>query len=444
MNLRPRSTEKASSTLTRLLKFCLCSEPWGKTILFSLSVTMLNGAFAIPTAPGVSTDANTFLGPTIHAHISQPIGYNISSSFGVEGGPRQYRGNATLGWILAENHRIKFTGEYLWQKINYNFYSGIAQQWVNQGAVGAGYQYMLLDGVINDLRLYGYYSHAPSIGLSTFSGSFVNSNTTYTYIDQRRIAGSNAAGFSPGFALHPWYGAQAVISANYDNVRYNTKYISTRHYSGFGGTLDFKQALPGNLQMNLLAASRTAFNNYQAGLNWNKTVESGLLTLGIIGGYNKGKHTLPNTSVISFNVGYAFDQSMAIDDNDRDYKLASPLSTWVAEPAVRMPQVLAIADERVTLTSFTPASCVPPSFTGTIGNIVGGGGNPITPPFETASHFGGTNLVFSATNLPTAYVNIDSGTGIISGFYASASNVIVTATNSCGSASSNPFNIQAV
>lgn len=423
---------------------CAPRKPWGKSILFSLLIAMLNIAFAITTAPGVSTSANNFLGPTVNAHISQAIGYNISSSFGVEGGPRQYRGNATLGWILAENHRIKFTGEYLWQKMDYNFYSGTVRQWISQGAIGAGYQYMLLDGVLNDLRLYGYYSHAPSVGLSTLSGSFVNSTTTYSYIDQRRIAGSNAAGLSPGFALHPWYGAQAVISANYDNVRYNTKYISTHYNSGFGGTLDFKQALPGNLQMNLVAASRTAFNNYQAGLNWNTTWESGFLTLGVIGGYNKGKHTLPNTSVISLNLGYVFDQNTPIDDNDKDYKLAPSLSAWIAEAAVHMPQVLAIADERVTLTSSTPPPCVPPSFAGTIPNIEGDGDSPIDPPLDTAPFFNGTNLVFSAVNLPTSYITIDPATGIISGVYTGALGIVVTATNSCGSASSNSFNISPV
>lgn len=408
-------------------------------IIFSLLVAMLNIAFAITTAPGVSTDANIFLGPTVNARISQPIDYNISSSFGIEGGPRQYRGNATLGWILAENHRIKFTGEYLWQKIDYNFYSGIVRQWVNQGAVGAGYQYMLLDGVLNDLRVYGYYSHAPSAGLSTLSSTFVNSNTTYSYTDQRHIAGSNAAGLSPGFALHPWYGAQAVLSANYDNVRYNTKYIATHNYSGFGGTIDFKQTLPGNLQMNLLAASRTAFNNYQAGLNWNKTLESGLLTLGIIGGYNKGKHTLPNTSVVSLNLGYAFDQDTPIDDNDNDYKLAPSLSTWVAEPAVHMPQVLAIADEAVTLTSSTPSPCIPPSFTGTIPNQ---GAQPPGSPFEleTASYFNGSNLIFSTTGLPLG-MTIDATTGLISGPYGGSSSITVTATNSCGFANSNSFGL---
>ncbi|MCD6040108.1 MAG: hypothetical protein K0S27_1508 [Gammaproteobacteria bacterium] len=406
---------------------------------FYLLVIALNTAFAITTAPGTSTGVNNFLGPTLNVSLSPLLGQDISSSLGIEGGPRHYRGNATLGWMLAQNHRIKFTGEYLWQKIDYSFYSGVTRQWVNQGAVGANYQYMLFDGVLNDLRLDGYYSYAPSTNLSTLSGTFVSSNTL-SYTDQRRIAGSNAAGISPGFDLHPWYGARAVISMNYDNVHYHTHYLPTPHYSGVGGTIDFKQNLSTHLQLNLSAASRIILNNYQAGLSWNQPIESGVLRVGITGEYNKGKHTLPNTSLVALNLNYIFDKTVPLADDDIDDKLPPSLSTWVTEPAVHMPQVLAIADETVTQTS--SALCISPSFSGTI-PTQGGAPTDLFPSLNTGSFFNGSNLTFSANNLPSS-LSIDPATGIITGTFPGTIGsvpVTVTATNMCGLATSNSFNI---
>ena len=44
------------------------------------------------------------------------------------------------------------------------------------------------------------------------------------FIDNRRIAGSNAAGISPGLSIMPWSGGRIGAAVNYDNVRYDMRH----------------------------------------------------------------------------------------------------------------------------------------------------------------------------------------------------------------------------
>jgi hypothetical protein len=410
-------------------------------MLFCCFLSMTHLSYAMTTAPGVSPHSNAFLGSVVAGHVTTLLGSDLGSSVGVEGGSRQNRAHVTLGWLVTDNQRIKFTGEYLWQNIDYNFYSGTVRHWVKQGAIGAGYHYSLYHNLVSDLHLAGYYSHAPSLALSASSGNYTEAGSLYYYTDLKRLAGSNAAGISPGFAVRPWAGAALALSANYDHVHYATQYRPAFTLFGLGGTVDFTQAFADHWQLAASAASRVAFNHYQAGMNWYQAFNAGLLTVGLLGGYDQGKHTLPNTAVVSLNIGYAFAQ-----DNPPANHLADAdtvLTTWLAEPAVHMPQVLAIADEAVTVVSpiHSSPACAVPLFIGTIDSpqFIASGA-----PFSlaTASLFTGTApLYFSAVNLPPG-TNIDAATGLISGIPGgSAAGIIVTATNSCGSINSNSFAI---
>ena len=129
-----------------------------------------------------------------------------------------------MGWKLTENQLFKLSTEYLLQRITYAFFSGDLDKWVQQGAVGAAYQYELAEYRLRpQFDLSAYVSRAPSVDLSSVSGIFMQNGMSIPFTDNRRIAGSNGAGISPGLAIMPWRGGRLSAALNYDSVRYDTK-----------------------------------------------------------------------------------------------------------------------------------------------------------------------------------------------------------------------------
>lgn len=391
-----------------------------------------------------ASQPTTFLGPSIKAGYTDTFtntsGYSIAGEVGV----KNYRASGTLGWQLEQAQRFKITGEYLAQKITYNFFLGDTQQWVNQGALGAKYEYDFANYALNpQFDLAGYYSHAPSKTLSVATG---------------RIAGSNAGGIAPGVTIKPWSGARAGVDLNYDRVTYNTNAGVSKDANGLGGTARFNQALIGDLDLGLVAGFRQPFNNYQANLNWTTDSSAGEWIWGLGGEYTVGKNSLPSTYNVIASVNFLLDRGAPEVNRHRslkgDYKdeVVAPdtydFRRWVADPAVRMPQVLAIAQDSV------PPGCgiAAPSFLSTIAS----------PPLFTtsgtlpvASHFGGSSLVYSLTQVTpftvpgTSAVTINSTTGVLSIFdghppLTTSATFTVTATNCAGSVTSNVFTITVV
>src|SRR5579862_5543579 len=131
----------------------------------------------------------TFLGPNIKGSYSSPITDITAYSIAGEAGLKNFRLGGTIGWRLQDNQRIKTSVEYLWQKITYPFFDGNTDQWVQQGAIGADYQYEFLGysyEPLFDLNVYA--SHAPSKTLGTDTGVFINSSgLSQNFVDMRRI-----------------------------------------------------------------------------------------------------------------------------------------------------------------------------------------------------------------------------------------------------------------
>jgi hypothetical protein len=131
--------------------------------IFLISFSAL--AETLPAIPGISNDTQNFLGPIAKGQITRLLAEDVAGALEGEAGPRDYRVNATLGWQLAGNQRLKFTGEYLRQDIDYAFSTGTVRQWVQQGALGLDYVYSLTSNFSNYIDVGGYYSHAPSVSL---------------------------------------------------------------------------------------------------------------------------------------------------------------------------------------------------------------------------------------------------------------------------------------
>lgn len=425
-----------------------------------IAITLVSTLMCLTSAySGIpnNDDPTTFLGPTLRGGYTTPLSDMTALSVSGEVAPKNFRVGGTLAWRLAENQRLKVSAEYLWQDITYSFFSGNTDQWVNQGAIGAAYVYSLMGYSYNpELGISGYLSHAPNESLSTVTGTYVNNLGVVTgFTDVRRIAGSNAGGISPGITVQPWRGGKAGLELNYDAVNYDTNYGTNRDAHGFGGTAKLSQMLTDHINLGVSAAVRQPFNNYQAHLAWSDVPYYGRWTVGLNGAYTSGKNTLPSTWNAGLSADYFMDPSCGTLSSQRaagtkfmDLKGEAPAPVrdnfleWTADPAVYMPQVLAIPDELLT----TGCPFGVPTFVGTI-PLQSTSSGLVTVTLNSATFFTGSNLTYSivtsATPAPGNTLTFNTATGVLTAT-GPATQIItatITATNPCGSATSNTFSI---
>ncbi len=420
---------------------------------------ILSGLFAaLLTMSAVSVHASnnshptTFLGPTARLGYTSWLTDNTAFSLLGEAGWKNYRVGGTAAWRIDPDSRIKLSGEYLWQKLTFAFFSGNTDEWVQQGAIGAGYEYRF-----NDVRMQpaidldAYLTNARSKPLSNVYGSTVDDFGLVTnFTNVRRIAGSHARGISPGVSISPWWGSRIGAILNFDQVRYDTQNTRDVTASGLGGTVTIDQAITDNLAIGLAGSDRRIFNNYAANLSWSNVQFYGDWTLGAFGDYTQGKNRLLNSYNVGLSAQYFMDKPPCPPANlkgERNLKGEIPPAppaddflNWTANPAIYMPQVLAIADGRVETAVVCPPGSAPlliadvPALVDTDGVAL--------PPF-----FSGSNLTFSLVSTDPAVDTADgdfvtvTAAGALT-FFAGAGGpyeVIVRATNSCGTAISNTF-----
>lgn len=276
----------------------------------------------------------------------------------LDGGPRVLRANGTYAFALNDNNRVKLTTEYLREDLDFSFYTGDTRQWVGQGAIGAAYQYALDSGWLKNLNVGAHYSSAQSKDLAT--QSIVDADD-YAGTDYRRIAGGKDLNGNADADLQLWKDSTLTLGPDYDRVRYDTKYNiqDGQDAQGFGGHARLEQILKHNLSLELDSALSQVYDIYGAGLNWiwysnNKTV----LSTGFNSSYTQDKTAERNfwVNALTLNVVWDSANSSAVPEKT-DIKggvslpaasaAPNPLATWVQTPAVRMPDVLAISDERI-------------------------------------------------------------------------------------------------
>lgn len=389
----------------------------------------------------------TFLGSTVHLGATQPINDTAAYNLLTEFGNNNVRVGATLGFQVFDSQYLKVSGEYLWQNIEYSFLSGNSKEWVNQGAVGAVYEYVHNNFAALDLT--GYVSHANNKSLSDVTFTPIGSTTELDY--NRRIAGSKAFGFGPGFSVMPWYNGKIGLIMNYDKVVYDTLYEKNHQSVGLGGTFTFDQSITDNLDFGVTAAIRAPFNTYGARINWTNFYNNNHVSLGLYGDYTDGKDALPNTWIAGLGFNYDFDAPVvaattAANKHPHDRKQvlgSSSVAAWASTPAVYMPQVLAIAESRVNL----PPVCLNgvPALVSDVQNFVG---DALFAPIT--QHFSGQNLTYSIVSITPAlttanFIEItDDGRLFISLLPGNTTvySVVARAANDCGAVLSNTFTVR--
>ena len=323
---------------------------------------------------GNPTDASdNFLGPTLNLNLGKVFG-PIGLAGLVAYGPKQMRFNGTFGFEFGQNalNGIKFSAEYLRQKILYNFISGSTRQWVHQTAIGGAYNHIFsTNKFIKGFSVDSYYSNAPSIRLG--DRSYFDPMTGTNLIDcTRRIAGARAFGFSTALNLLFFHLTNVGLALNYDNYKYNIDYLpsSDKNVDGFGATVNLMQPITKRINLDLSSSFRASFNQYQASLNWSpRSIKN--LTLGLYGDYFDGSHQLISYSDVGLTISYLLNKITELNNphpsaspnnpghatppnnpghsaRENHTNNQSPMDQWIIRPAVYMTQVLAIADKPVS------------------------------------------------------------------------------------------------
>ena len=277
------------------------------------------------------------LAPDVRVVIAPPQLNEWFSFAGIgELGGRNIRMGATTGFYLTPSQAFKASGEYLTQILNYDFATKHHNRWVYQYAFGGEYEYLFnYDSFITSVNLGGSYAHASGKPLS----------------NGRRVAGSNDGFGYIGSTIELWDCGFLTGEANYDYVQYNRHFQPRVTVQGWGGSVSFVQKLACDLSLKGTAEFRKPYNFYEGSINWTPRYCQGTMDFGFYGNYTLGKHGLPNATTAGVIIGFAFGQKCQSSDCSKA-KECTPypvceLSYWVTKPAVYIPIVLGIPDERL-------------------------------------------------------------------------------------------------
>lgn len=331
----------------------------------------------------------------------------------VEAGRKNLRLNGTLGLLFNGDERAKVSLEFLQQKFDYRFREFHRSKKMQQVALGLSYQQDFCFSYLRKGEITGYLSYSPG---KRIRSSFFNDR-----IHSRHIDGANAYGGEVNVEVALWNSCAVTLGLDYDGIVFHRKFDARKYLAGFGGSVNFCQSFTDCLALSLKAEFRRPYNYFAANLNW---LPVSCLSCGLFGTYTNGKSRLPNVATAGLEIHYAF----SLNSCHGEDCAASLLSCWVGKPAVCLPEIFAIADERIC--RFPESVAIPP-FTIT---ATGFYAINVAPFFFNPDNL---PLVFSASGLP-AGSSINELTGVISGFNPQnglAYPITVTASKSCASTS---------
>lgn len=375
----------------------LTSEQLGLSGPFNLGVNYSNLTGAYVTAQYIQQMSDTWA-------------YGLLGEYG----PGQYRINGTLGFRVFDLGLFKVSAERFNQRLPFIFDSGMVYERVNQDAVGARYQrFFPQNRIFQAFDTGGYYANAHNVRLAqvTYWSDGLNclgNPAGVSCINERNIAGGISLGGDIGFSalLTPRTLMQARL--NYDELYYNTIYSLHSQYnrSGFGTTLNFEQILTPQLRLSAGAEFRSIYDSFNVAVSWlaplihTAQTEFTLFAQRIV-----SKNPTPDNDILGLRLSFLGDLGHL---KEKDYQINPgaflyDLRTWVRDPAVRMNQVLAIAEQVVRLVGPRIQGIIPNS-----GPL--GGGNVIA--------------LYGSNFMPNATVLIDDQVALVQ--YISSTQLSIT------------------
>jgi hypothetical protein len=278
---------------------------------------------------------------------------NAMNAFSIEAdlGARENRINITAAHAFSLQNRLKLTVERLGQKQSFTFDSGVVDTWVSQYAGGAVFQHLLGEGVLNNISIGGYYARAPNKTLSPTIYSFQNT----FFVNYRHIAGSTSVGMNTSIGIQPWATGIVTLTGYYDCVRYHHIYnnVSAPDKTNIGYGIALSQYISSSLQGSLNYAYRAIYRTLAVSIQWMHNVfhDKRSIALSIAASQTRSD-TIAYDNRLTLGLNYYF-VPMSNAYQPPTFNMLS-LKNWTAEPAVRMDEVLAAADqlsEKVNLSS---------------------------------------------------------------------------------------------
>lgn len=308
-------------------------------------LTLLTALFTVTSLPAANwyhptTRTDNYLAPIGRVVLNpQNEDGTFAFSFLGEAGVRNFRINGTAGTWTTERSRLKIGGEFVDQRLSWNFRSGKSRHWVQQSGLGADWQYLIDCQCLKAFDFKGFYSYSPSKNL--------NSEVWQGERTFRRILGARNYGGAVSATLAFNDTSTLEVAAIYDHVCYSRRIDHTHKLvTGIGGGFTFTSRLPGCVDFTLQAEFRRPFNFYGIKFSYPKGFGSAV-TSAVFANYTRGKAGLPNALAVGLEFAFNFGGC----ESNANYcgPLWDPcnLAEWAAVPAFYSPEVLAIADDLV-------------------------------------------------------------------------------------------------
>ncbi|WP_165482041.1 IPT/TIG domain-containing protein [Legionella beliardensis] len=344
--------------------------------LTNLSLTNQQLGLSGPLNWGVTYSDLT--GTFFNAQYILPLGERIA--FGVLGeyGADQYRINGTVGYGLSPLAQVKFTAERFGQRLPFQFDSGKLDQRVHQDAYGIRFQQLFNLPVVQGIHAGGYYASAVNQRLNPliFTSNGINCGgyeAGLQCINYRHIAGATSIGIDAGVELLLTPATWMQGTLYYDQIYYHTAFTphASEDRDGLGAGIAVNRLLGERLKVSAEASAREIYNTYQAGLSWLPNLPVLGLELSLLGQHITSHNATPDNNQISVQVSFLGARAKAYEAAHHwGGQQLGGISQWVGLPAVKMQQVLAIAEQITKLLAPSISAVSPNTGPLTGGNTV--------------------------------------------------------------------------
>ncbi len=257
-------------------------------------------------------------------------GLNLQLGYGAN----EQRANITLGHAFTPRQQIKITYEYLTQNLPFDYASGSVNQWVNQNAFGAAYQYLLTNPLFHSIDLSGYYIHANSKDLT----NVIYYQDNDAKLNFRRIAGGTEETILSNLTLTPFRSLLITLGGGYSHLVYDTEYENDQDNTTIAYTAGLEFLITSHTKLGANIANSAAETDSSVKIS---QLFPAHIEAVVTGQHSQGQAGQPDSNSVSLMLSYpATGYAVTPDDS------LNSLRAWVQTPVIRAPRVLAIKDEK--------------------------------------------------------------------------------------------------
>lgn len=259
-------------------------------------------------------------------------------------GPKTLRPALTWGHAFSDALFAKVTVEYFDEKTEYEYFSGIVDEWQSQWDFGADVRYRFYQ----QLGLDSF--HIAVQYVSSASTELANQSFGAGLTNVRRIAGGVERGVELGIRLQPWNSGYIDLGLDYDSLQYKFERQSGTTISGFGITMAWHQNLSERWQLLLSATNRKPYYEYLGGFKWIARHSAGsLLEVGAQFSKTGGETAISRENRLGLGIFYSWGGDVysnpVVYGDPLNRGLRQELVDYATTPATRLPQIFGMTDQ---------------------------------------------------------------------------------------------------